>query len=126
MILTMNHHPVNVYGIPNCDTVKKVRAWLAANGVAYEFHDFKKLGVPQAQLDNWLKQMGWQHLVNRKGTTWRALETQVQAGVVDSASAKRLILLNSSLIKRPVVHWRGGQITVGFDAGAWQALRSPA
>ena len=126
MILTMNNQPINVYGIPNCDTVKKARAWLTANGVAYEFHDFKKLAVPEAQIDDWLKQIGWQQLVNRQGTTWRALDAAVQTGVVDSASAKRVILLNSSVVKRPVVHWRGGQITVGFHASAWQALCSPA
>jgi arsenate reductase (glutaredoxin) len=126
MILTMKNPPIIVYGIPNCDTVKKARAWLTAQGVDYEFHDFKKQGVPEAQLDNWLQQVGWEKLINRKGTTWRALDAATQASVMDDASAKRVILLNSSVVKRPVVHWRGGQITVGFDASRWQALYSPA
>jgi arsenate reductase (glutaredoxin) len=126
MILTMKNPPIIVYGIPNCDTVKKARAWLTAQGVDYEFHDFKKQGAPEAPLDNWLQQVGWEKLINRKGTTWRALDAATQASVMDDASAKRVILLNSSVVKRPVVHWHKGQITVGFDASGWQALYSPA
>ncbi len=125
MILIMKNQPITVYGISNCDTVRKARAWLAERGASYEFHDFKKQGVPEAQLDNWLQHVGWEKLVNRKGTTWRALDAATQAGVVNAASAKWVILLNSSVVKRPVVHWRGGQVTVGFDSSAWQALCSP-
>ena len=126
MIVVMTSKTITVYGIANCDTVKKARAWLSALGVEYEFHDFKKLGVPEAQLDNWLQQVGWEKLINRKGTTWRGREASTQASVVNDASAKRVILSNSSVIKRPVVSWSGGHITVGFDASEWLALCQPA
>ena len=88
----------------------------------YEFHDFKKLGVPEAQLENWLQQVGWERLVNRKGNTWRGLDASTQTGVVDAASAIKVMLANSSVIKRPVVQWLGGQVTIGFDAEAWEEL----
>ena len=114
---------ITVYGIPNCDTVKKARAWLAANGVEYTFHDFKKDGVPPASLDRWIEELGWEKLVNRKGTTWRKLDAAVQAGVTDAKSARQLMLENVSVIKRPVVEW-GTKATVGFDeAGFTAALR---
>jgi arsenate reductase (glutaredoxin) len=107
-----------LYGIPNCDTVKKARAWLTEHGVDYSFHDFKKQGVPAAELDAWLKGVGWETLVNRKGTTWRKLDDATRAAVVDAASAKALMLAQASVIKRPVVQWADG-VTVGFDAEAW-------
>ena len=84
--------PLTVYGIPNCDTVKRARAWLSARGAPATFHDFKKLGVPEPQLDAWLATAGWQRLLNRKGTTWRKLEPGAQAAVVDSAIARALML----------------------------------
>jgi Spx/MgsR family transcriptional regulator len=112
--------PVVLYGIPNCDTVKKARAWLAENGVEYQFHDFKKQGVPEPELDGWLRAVGWEKLVNRRGPTWRKLDAEIQAAVVDAVTAKRVILLNSSVVKRPVVRWADGQISVGFDAAVWQ------
>jgi arsenate reductase (glutaredoxin) len=107
-----------LYGIPNCDTVKKARAWLTEHGVAYDFHDFKKQGVPATELDAWLKAVGWETLVNRKGTTWRKLDEATRTAVVDPASAKALMLAQASVIKRPVVQWADG-VTVGFDAEAW-------
>ena len=70
---------ITLYGIPNCDTVKKARAWLSEHAVPYQFHDFKKQGVPPAQLDVWLQAVGWETLVNRKGTMWRKLDTAAQA-----------------------------------------------
>ena len=110
-----------LYGIPNCDTVKKARAWMDAQGKAYMFHDFKKQGVPADHLDRWLRALGWEKLVNRQGTTWRKLDPAVQARVQDAASARPLMLDHPSVIKRPVVEW-GSDTTVGFDAAAW-ALR---
>ena len=114
--------PLTLYGIPNCDTVKKARTWLTAQSVDYVFHDFKKQGVPAAQLPGWLAAVGWEKLVNRKGTTWRKLDAATQAAVVDDASASALMLANPSVIKRPVVSWSDGQITVGFDATQWLGL----
>jgi arsenate reductase (glutaredoxin) len=109
-----------LYGIPNCDTVKKARAWLGEQGVDYQFHDFKKQGVPPDQLARWAQAAGWEKLLNRQGTTWRKLDPALQAGVHDSTSAQTLMLANPSVIKRPVVDW-GKDLTVGFDAQGWAA-----
>ncbi len=110
-----------VFGIPNCDTVKKARIWLSDQGVDYQFHDFKKQGLPLEQVDVWIEALGWEKLLNRRGPTWRKLDGAVQASVVDAASATAVMQLNTSVIKRPVVQWPDGRITVGFDAARWQA-----
>ena len=112
---------VTLYGIPNCDTVRRARAWLAEQPVACRFHDFKRDGVPLSRLDAWLAAAGWERLLNRKGTAWRALDEPVRAGVVDSASARAVMLAHASTIKRPVVEWADGAVTVGFDADDWAA-----
>ena len=112
---------ITLYGIPNCDTVKKARTWLTERDVEYSFHDFKKQGVPTDQVNGWLKAVGWETLVNRKGTTWRKLDESERAAVVDNASAKALVLANASVIKRPVVQWNDGTVTVGFNAEAWDS-----
>ncbi|MEZ7848039.1 MAG: arsenate reductase [Litorivivens sp.] len=109
-----------LYGLPNCDTVKKARAWLTAHGLAHDFHDFKKAGVPAHRLAAWESALGWQKLLNRQGTTWRKLDAQAQAGAVDAVSAQALMQTHPSLIKRPVVEW-GNRSTVGFDPLAWAA-----
>ena len=106
--------PITLYGIPNCDTVKKARDWLTAQGLDYAFHDFKKQGVPETLLPKWLKTIGKETLINRKGPTWRKLDATLQASVVDDASAAQVMLANSSVIKRPVVVWADGVVTVGF------------
>jgi len=106
---------LTLYGIPNCDTVKKARAWLAERGVAVTFHDFKKQGVPDAALDAWIAALGWEALVNRSGTTWRRLDDAVKAGVTDAASARALMQAQASVIKRPVVQWPDNTLTVGFS-----------
>ncbi len=111
-----------VFGIPNCDTVKKARGWLSTQGVAHEFHDFKKQGLPLEQVDLWIQATGWEKLLNRRGPTWRKLGEAVQASVVDAAGAVAVMQLNTSVIKRPVVQWPGGQVTVGFDDGVWRRL----
>ena len=108
-----------VYGIPNCDTVKKARTWLSEQGITYQFHDFKKQGVPAERLPDWMQAMGWEKLLNRQGTTWRKLDPSVQAAVTDAASASALMADNPSVIKRPVVEWNDGTVTVGFDEAAW-------
>ena len=109
-----------LYGIPNCDTVKRARAWLDEHGVAYAFHDFKNQGVPEAELDQWLQKPGWEALVNRRGATWRKLDEATQNSVVDAASARAVLLANPSLIKRPVVNWGAKTgVTTGFDAQTW-------
>ncbi|MBM3387369.1 MAG: arsenate reductase [Betaproteobacteria bacterium] len=110
---------LTVYGIPNCDSVKKARAWLSAHGHDHSFHDFKKHGVPEAELDRWLLACGWQTVLNRKGTRWRQLDAAAQARVVDAASAKALMQTQASVIKRPVIVWPSGRITVGFAPEQW-------
>jgi Spx/MgsR family transcriptional regulator len=106
---------LTLYGIPNCDTVKKARAWLAEHGVAVTFHDFKKQGVPEAALDTWIAQVGWETLLNRSGTTWRRLDDATKAAVSGATGARALMQTQASVIKRPVVQWPNGSITVGFS-----------
>ena len=118
-----------LYGIPNCDTVKKARAWLTAQGVGYTFHDFKKQGVPKDRLLAWCNAAGWEKLLNRQGATWRKLDADAQARTIDSASAQALMLDYASLIKRPVVEWGSDDaasitaVSVGFDAAHWTELK---
>ena len=113
-----------VYGIPNCDTVKKTRAWLTAQGLEHQFHDFKKQGVPDNQLPFWMQAVGWQKLINRQGTTWRKLTPEQQAAVTDEDSARALMLAQPSVIKRPVIErtLKGHpHVSVGFDPAQWLA-----
>ena len=112
---------VTVYGIANCDSVKKVRQWLDAQGVACAFHDYKKHGVPEAELKRWVAAKGWDIVLNRKGTTWRGFDDVVKASVVNDASAIAVMLSHASTIKRPVVT-RGDTIIVGVDFAALAAL----
>jgi arsenate reductase (glutaredoxin) len=108
-----------LYGIANCDTVKRARAWLVQQGAQAAFHDFKKAGVPQAELALWLQTVGWERLLNRQGSTWRKLSDAQRDAVVDLGSAAALMLAQPSVIKRPVVVWGDGAVTVGFDAEDW-------
>ena len=114
-----------VYGIPNCDTVKKTRAWFADRGVTIQFHDFKKQGVPADRLTAWIQAVGWQKLLNRQGTTWRKLDINVQASVQCDATATAVMQVQPSTIKRPVVEWwvaSGLEITTGFSPETWELL----
>lgn len=118
MTTSMPTNTVTLYGIPNCDTVKRARAWLQAQGVAHAFHNYKKQGVPVPQLDAWLRALGWEVLLNRKGTTWHKLDAAQQAAANDAVSARALMLAQPSVIKRPVLAHAGG-VLVGFDPEAW-------
>lgn len=111
-----------LYGIPNCDTVKRARSWLAEHGHDATFHDFRQAGVPPERLGAWLAAAGWEQLLNRKGTTWRKLDEADRTAVIDAPSARALMLKQASVIKRPVVEWGDGRITVGFDAARWAAF----
>ena len=111
---------ITLYGIPNCDTVKKARAWLHDHGITHQFHDFKQQGLPP-EFPTWVEALGWDTLVNRKGTTWRKLDAATQAAVQDAASAKALMLAQASVIKRPVIAWPSGAITVGYQPENWPA-----
>jgi len=112
-----------VYGIPNCETVKKARDWLSAAGVDCAFHDFKKAGVPDAELAEWLQALGWEAVLNRKGTTWRKLDPALQAMVTDAASAGAVMRSHPSVVKRPVVRWPNGRLSVGFSPAQFAALQ---
>jgi arsenate reductase len=114
----MTKATITVYGIPNCDSVKKARVWFTEHGVDHAFHDFKKQGVPTEAVDLWLKHVDWELLVNRKGTTWRKLDAALQASVVDKDTARTLMLAHASVIKRPVVV-HGKTVVVGVNPEAW-------
>ena len=111
---------IEFYGIPNCDTVKKARTWLEANGIEYAFHDYKKEGADPAKLADWSDAVGWEALLNRRGTTFRALSEADKADI-DRAKALRLMAASPSLIRRPVVEHAGG-VLAGFEPGEWEAV----
>lgn len=112
-----------VYGIRNCDTMKKARAWLDAQGLAYDFHDYKTVGIDPERLRTWLKQVGWEKLLNRAGTTFRKLPDADKQGL-DEAKAIALMVAQPSMIKRPVVEL-GGALLVGFDPDRYAAELRP-
>lgn len=113
---------MKLYGIPNCNTVKKARAWLAEHQINAEFHDFRKDGVDETLLNGWLAQVPWEKLVNRAGMTWRNLDDQTKASVQDNASALKLMMEKPSVIKRPVLVKDGKIVSLGFDEAAYQQL----
>lgn len=111
---------VTLYGIRNCDTMKKARAWLDANGIAYEFHDYRKEGVDRAKLEAWADVLGWQALLNKAGTTFRKLPDDAKADL-DRDKAVDLMLDQPSMIRRPVLE-EGGTIEVGFKPDRYEAI----
>ena len=110
---------LTLYGIPNCDTVKKARTWLGDHGVAYTFHDYKKAGADEASLRRWTSALGWETVLNRAGTTFRALPDADKADL-DQDKAIALMLAQPSMIKRPIVEG-DGVLVAGFKPDAWQA-----
>jgi arsenate reductase len=109
-----------IYGIKNCDTMKKARAWLEANGVAYDFHDYKTAGLERARLEGWLAKVGWEVLLNRAGTTFRKLPDAEKAALSE-AKAMALMLAQPAMIKRPVLE-AGAKLLVGFKPAEYQFL----
>ena len=107
------------YGIPNCDTVKKARTWLDGRGVVYAFHDYKKAGIDEASLRRWTDRLGWETVLNRAGTTFRALPDTDKTGL-DQDKAIALMLVQPSMIKRPIVEG-DGILVAGFKPDAWEA-----
>ena len=110
---------LTLYGIPNCDTVKKARAWLDSHGVAYAFHDYKKAGIDAASLSRWIDALGWESVLNPAGTTFRKLSDGDKADL-DREKAIALMLAQPSMIKRPIVEG-DGVLVAGFKPDAWQA-----
>jgi arsenate reductase len=103
---------ITIYGIKNCDTMKKARTWLDSHDVAYSFHDYKAEGIDKARLQRWAKEVGWEVLLNRAGTTFRKLDESAKQGLTESKAIK-LMLEQPSMIKRPVLDL-GGKLLVGF------------
>jgi arsenate reductase (glutaredoxin) len=104
---------LTIYGIKNCDTMKKARAWLDKHGVDYSFHDYKSAGIERERLEQWEKKVGWETLLNRAGTTFRKLPDKDKAGL-SANKAMALMLAQPSMIKRPVLDLGGGKLVVGF------------
>ena len=113
---------LKLYGIANCNTVKKARDWLESQDIAYEFYDFKKHGVSAQLLENWLTQVPHEKLTNRAGLTWRGLDDNTKAGIIDNASAISLMQTKTSAIKRPILEKDGKILYLGFDETQYQAL----
>jgi len=104
-----------VYGIKNCDTVKKALTWLTAHKIAFDFHDYKTQSITESKLKTWAAQVGWEVLLNKKGTTWRKLDEKTQASVTNEKAAIAVMLANTSIIKRPVIEQKNKIMAVGFD-----------
>jgi arsenate reductase (glutaredoxin) len=113
--------PVELYGIENCDQVRKARQWLRARGVDHRFHDFRADGLDPALLGRWMTHLPWDSLINRRGLTWRQMSPQQRATVVDQASATELLLAMPTLVKRPVLQ-AGDRIVVGFSEPVYRSL----
>ena len=112
--------PITIYGIKNCDTMKKARDWLDKAGVDYAFHDYKSAGIDRARLEGWAKKLGWETLLNRAGTTFRKLPDKDKDGLTEK-KAIALMLAQPSMIKRPVLDLGGGKLLVGFKPDAYKA-----
>lgn len=109
-----------IYGISNCDTMKKARAWLDQHDVDYHFHDYKKAGVPEARLRQWVEALGWETIINRRGTTWRKLDA-AQRDTMDANQAVKVALENPSIIKRPILE-TSTTLKAGFQAHDWEKV----
>jgi len=109
-----------VYGIPNCDTIKKARQWLQAHELKYQFHDYRKDGIDASQLKQWARQVGWESLLNRRGTTWRKLDEKTR-DTINESSAIKIMLEHPAIIKRPVLV-KGEKILIGFNEAEYKNL----
>ncbi len=110
---------LTMYGIPNCDTIKKARKWLDQQGIAYQFHNYKKDGTDPARLEQWAEQLGWEALINKRGTSWRKLDQDTR-DQIDLARALEVMQQNPSIIKRPLLETAEGKLLLGFDPDLWQ------
>jgi arsenate reductase len=115
-------HALTIYGIKNCDTMKKARAWLEAHKLAYHFHDYKTAGIERSVLEDWARNVGWETLLNRAGTTFKKLPDGEKAAL-DEKKAISLMLAQPSMIKRPVLELGGGKLLVGFRAELYEKAR---
>jgi len=113
---------MKIYGIPNCNTVKKTLDWFKDHQLGFEFHDFKKRGISAEKLDLWSQQVGWEALINKRGTTWKKLDSEVQESIISKESAFKLMQEKTSVIKRPVIETESGTILLGFDENQLSTL----
>lgn len=109
-----------VYGIKNCNTVKNALDWLNRHKIEYTFHDYKKSGVTEAKLKDWVKQVGWESLVNKRGTTWKQLDDDIKETVTSQAAAIALMKEKTSVIKRPLIEVDGKVVALGFDENLYE------
>ena len=110
-----------VYGIPTCDVTKKALVWLKKNNLVFDFHDYKKQGITTAKLSSWSKEKGWQMLLNKRGTTWKVFNPDIQQAIINQKSAVQLMQTHTSLIKRPVIE-AAGNILIGYDEAAYKEV----
>lgn len=106
---------LTLYGIPNCNTVKKAIDWLKKNEIEFQFHDYKKKGIDEATLKGWIAQIGWERLVNKRGTTWKGLDETLQASITNEAAAIQLMISKTSVIKRPLIEQDDKVAALGYD-----------
>lgn len=106
---------LTLYGIPNCNTVKKAIDWLKKNEIEFQFHDYKKKGIDEVKLKEWITQIGWERLVNKRGTTWKGLDEALQASIINEASAINLMMSKTSVIKRPLIESDSIVAALGYD-----------
>jgi Spx/MgsR family transcriptional regulator len=111
-----------VYGIKNCNTVKRSIEWLTKNKIEFEFHDYKSKGITKEKLKGWIKQVGWESLVNKKGTTWRQLDSSAQSKVTNQTNAMALMTEKTSVIKRPLLEEKGKVLALGFDEAEYKKI----
>lgn len=117
----MSNNKIAVYGIPNCDTIKKTLDWFKTNNIPVHFHDYKKEGISKEKLLQWCKKASWEILLNKKSATWRGLTPEIQSATKSQAAAITLMKENNSIIKRPVIE-ANGQLLVGFDEAAFKKI----
>lgn len=111
-----------VYGIPNCDMIKKTSNWLNDRKISFEFHDYKQQGISEQKLAEWCKQKGWESIFNKRSTTWKELDTATQAENINEAAAVKLMAVHNSIIKRPIVEHNGKVVAVGFNEKRFQEI----
>jgi arsenate reductase (glutaredoxin) len=105
---------VIIYGIPNCDTTKKAMAWLSKNNITFTFHDYKQQGITKQKLEEWCNKIGWENIFNKRSTTWRELLKPEQEKIINQVAAIKIMMINTSIIKRPVIEYNN-KIMAGFS-----------
>ncbi|CNE93276.1 ArsC family reductase [Yersinia mollaretii] len=113
---------LRLYGIKNCDTIKKARRWLEEQSIAYQFHDYRVDGLSDERLQGFIDKLGWEPLLNTRGTTWRKLPEAQRAGITDAQSAKELMLAQPAMIKRPLLVAANGEMLLGFNIESYQSF----